>query len=126
MGRNAFPDESHHPSDAVLQVWSTRSFPGGSPGKRFEYYGEGVRVAAGYGKSGEPMVGTLPGPDQGRPSQLRLFDANGQLLREWVAFPEYDFSGELAMGDLIPTMPGDEIYRHPRTRIPESTPAPYL
>ncbi len=88
-------------------------FQVGAPGKRFEYYGEGVRVAAGYGKSGEPMVGTLPGPDQGRPSQLRLFDANGQLLREWVAFPEYDFSGELAMGDLIPTMPGDEIIATP-------------
>ena len=83
-------------------------FQVGAPGKRFEYYGEGVRVAAGHDDAAEPMIGTLPGPDRRHSSRLRLFDASGQLKREWVAFPEYDFSGELAIGDLD-TMPGDEI-----------------
>ena len=97
----------------ILLMWFFKfgaldHFQVGAPGKRFEYFGEGVRVAAGYDAARKPMIGTLPGPDHGQSSQLRLFDASGQLKREWVAFPEYDFSGEVAIGELD-AAPGDEI-----------------
>jgi hypothetical protein len=80
----------------------------GSPGFRFESYGDGVQVAGGYDAERNPLVVTLPGPDRGHSSLVRVFDTRGQKRSEWVAFPEFDFSGRLAVGDLG-FGPGDEV-----------------
>ncbi len=80
----------------------------GLDGYRFESYGDGVQVAAGYDSLGHPFVATLPGPDLGHPSRVRIFDVEGRQLSEWVAFPQFDFSGRLAVGDLG-FGPGDEV-----------------
>lgn len=88
------------PSGFDLQV--------GLPGHRYEYYGGGVQVAAGFDDSGTPFVATLPGPDRGVRPLLRIFSVDGELLREWNAFEEFDFSGQLAVGDLG-WGPGDEV-----------------
>jgi hypothetical protein len=80
------------PSGFELQV--------GLPGHRYEYYGGGVQVAAGFDDLGRPFVATLPGPDRGVRPLVRIFSADGALLREWNAFEEFDFSGQLAVGDL--------------------------
>ncbi len=80
----------------------------GAAGFRFDYYGDGVKVAGGSLASGQPFVATLPGSDRGKPSRVRIFDLGGRQLSEWVAFPEWDFSGEIAAGDLG-FGPGDEV-----------------
>ncbi len=72
----------------------------GKPGYRYEAYGGGVLVAGGYDEQGRPIVVTLRGHDRGTSSLVRVFTPSGEKLREWVAFPEYDFSGNLAVGDL--------------------------
>ncbi len=83
-------------------------FEVGRPGYRYDYYGQGVKVAGGYDAKGNPIVVTLPGPDRGTLSKVRVFDPTGKRLREWVAFPEFGYSGELAVGELG-FGPGDEI-----------------
>lgn len=80
----------------------------GKPGHRFEGYGRGVRVAAGYSATGEPRIATLPSADRGVRARVRIFDVRGKRLREWVAFPRLDFSGVIAVGELG-FGPGDEI-----------------
>lgn len=80
----------------------------GQPGHRYESFGDGVLVASGYDGTGEPFIATLPGHDRGHPSLVRLFRPNGTLLTEWVAFDDYEFSGNLAVGDLG-YQEGDEI-----------------
>jgi hypothetical protein len=80
----------------------------GLPGHRFESYGDGVQVAGGYGADGTPLIATLPGPDRGHTSLVRLFEVHGKKQSEWTAFPEFDFSGRLAVGDLG-FGPGDEV-----------------
>ncbi len=80
----------------------------GAGGFRFESYGDGVKVAAGRGPRGEPFVATLPGANRGNPSRVRVFDVRGRQLSEWVAFSEFDFSGEIAAGELG-FGPGDEL-----------------
>jgi hypothetical protein len=75
-------------------------FSVGRPGFRFESYGDGVQVAAGYNGDGSAVIVTLPGPRRGHSSLVRIFDPAGRRLNEWTAFPEYDFSGHLAVGDL--------------------------
>ncbi len=83
-------------------------FEVGKPGYRYDYYGQGVKVAGGYGEKGNPIIVTLPGPDRGTSSRIRVFDPAGRQLNEWVAFPEFGYSGEFAVGDLG-FGPGDEI-----------------
>ena len=75
-------------------------FEVGLDASRYEAYGDGVQVAAGYAASGQARIVTAPGPDLGTPSLIRVFDQQGIRLTEWVAFPEFDFSAHLAMGDL--------------------------
>jgi hypothetical protein len=55
---------------------------------------------------------------------LRVFEPSGKLLSEWVAFPEYDFSGNLAVGEVgfgkgdeIVVSPGPGIRNPPEVRI---------
>ncbi len=84
----------------------------GKAGYAYRCYGDGVLVASGYDAAGEPVVVTLPGHDQGNPSRLRVFAPSGRLRAEWVAFPNYDFSGNLAVGDLG-FGKGDEIVVSP-------------
>ncbi|MFZ0428854.1 MAG: hypothetical protein WAO20_12120, partial [Acidobacteriota bacterium] len=99
-------------------------FQVGLPGHRFESYGDGVQVAGGYNARGEPLVVTLPGPDRGHRSLVRVFDSRGKQQSEWVAFPEFDFSGRLAVGDLgfgpgdeVVVVPGPAPGNPPRVRI---------
>ncbi len=80
----------------------------GRPGYRFDFYGAGVKVAAGYDSSGRPFIATLPGPDKGHIALVKIFTPTGHLLNQWEAFPNLDFSGEIAVGDLG-FGPGDEI-----------------
>jgi hypothetical protein len=75
-------------------------FSVGRPGFRYESYGDGVQVAAGYAAGGVPVIATLPGPDREHRSLIRIFDPSGRLLKEWAAFPEFDFSARFAVGDL--------------------------
>ncbi|MDA2933675.1 hypothetical protein MYX82_04975 [Acidobacteria bacterium AH-259-D05] len=72
----------------------------GRPGHRYEAFGDGVLVAAGYDATQQAFIATLPGHDRKTPSLVRLFRPDGTLLREWVAFQEGGFSGNLAVGDL--------------------------
>ena len=72
----------------------------GSPGYRFDFYGNGVKVAAGYDGQDSAIIATLPGPDKGTKALVRIFTGEGRKLAEWEAFEELDFSGELAVGDL--------------------------
>ncbi len=88
------------------------SFSVGRPGFRFESYGDGVQVAAGYSGSGEAVIVTLPGPERGRSSLVRVFDPSGTLLNEWTAFPEFGFSGRIAVGD-VGFGAGDEVVAVP-------------
>lgn len=80
----------------------------GQPGQRYEAFGGGVLVAAGYDAEGASFIATLPGHDRGRTSLVRLFEPTGSLLTEWVAFEDHEFSGNLAVGDLG-YQEGDEI-----------------
>lgn len=80
----------------------------GAGGFRYESYGDGVTVAAGYEEEGSPFIATVPGPDRDNPSTIRIFSPNGNLRQEWNAFPEYSFSAMIAVGDLG-FGPGDEI-----------------
>jgi hypothetical protein len=83
-------------------------FEVGAPGFRYEGYGDGVQVAGGFDETGRPFLATLPGPDRGTQSMVRVFSVDGALRETWEAFPEYGFSGRLAVGDLGLTE-GDEI-----------------
>jgi hypothetical protein len=87
--------------------WANQ-FEVGSPGYRYDFYGGGVKVAAGYDGHRNPIIATLPGADRGTPAQVRIFDARGLRLAEWNAFEELDFSGEISVGDLG-FGPGDEV-----------------
>lgn len=80
----------------------------GRPGHRYEAYGGGVLVAGGYDGSGAPFIATLPGHSRRVGSRLRILTPGGRLRKEWTAFTEYDFSGQLAVGNLH-AAPGDEI-----------------
>ncbi len=84
----------------------------GPGGFRFEAYGDGVTVAAGYGSSRSPFIAAVPGPDRGNNSHIRLFSPRGEILSEWTAFPEYDFSAMISVGD-VGFGPGDEIIAVP-------------
>lgn len=75
-------------------------FEVGMNASRYEAYGDGVQVAAGYDSSGQARIVTAPGPDSGTPSLIRVFDQKGTRLAEWIAFPEFDFSAHLAIGEL--------------------------
>jgi hypothetical protein len=96
----------------------------GKAGYAYQSFGDGVLVASGYDASGKPIVVTLPGHDKGNPSLVRVFEPSGGLRSEWVAFPEYDFSGNLAVGELgfrqgdeIVVSPGPGISNPPELRI---------
>jgi len=84
----------------------------GRSGYAYRAYGDGVLVAAGYDGIGRPFIATLPGPDRGNPSLVRVYGPSGNLRSEWNAFPNYDFSGNLAVGDLG-FEKGDEIVVSP-------------
>jgi hypothetical protein len=75
-------------------------FEVGLDASRYEAYGDGVQVAAGYDASGRARIVTTPGPDLGTASLIRVFDHEGNRLSEWVAFPEFDFSAHIAVGEL--------------------------
>ena len=83
-------------------------FQVGRPGHRYAAFGDGVLVAAGFDAAEQAFIATLPGHDRETPSLVRLFRPDGTLLREWVAFEEQGFSGNLAVGDLG-YKAGDEI-----------------
>lgn len=84
----------------------------GQPGHRYEYYGQGVVPAGGYDGDGNPFIATLPGSDRETPPLVRVFDVEGRLVSEWVAFEGLEFSGRLAVGDLGWDA-GDEIVVSP-------------
>ncbi|GAB4117242.1 MAG: hypothetical protein Kow001_17570 [Acidobacteriota bacterium] len=84
------------------------SFWVGKAGFRFEGYGEGVQVAAGFGPQREPLIVTLPGPDRDVPSVVRVFSPDGRSRAVWTAFPEFGYSGRMAVGELG-FGPGDEV-----------------
>ncbi len=99
-------------------------FEVGAPGYRYQSYGDGVQVAAGFDGSGRPFIATLPGPDRRTESMVRLFSVDGELLEVWEAFPEYRFSGRLAVGDLglaegdqVVVAPGPGAGNPPRVRV---------
>ena len=83
-------------------------FEVGYPGNRYDFYGSGVKVAAGYDAHRSPVIATLPGADKGTKARVRIFTAEGLRLTEWDAFEELDFSGEISVGDLG-FGPGDEV-----------------
>jgi membrane protease YdiL (CAAX protease family) len=96
----------------------------GRSGFAFRTYGDGVIVAAGYDRSRQPFIATLPGHDRGTRSLLRVFEPSGKLRFEWIAFPDHDFSGKLAIGELgfgqgdeIVVSPGPGIRNPPEVRI---------
>jgi len=96
----------------------------GPGGYRYESYGGGVTVAAGYAEDGQPFIVTAPGPDRGTDSTLRVFSPGGELLAEWTAFEEYDFSAMVSAGDLgfgrgdeIVAVPGPGRANPPVVRI---------
>ena len=80
----------------------------GYPGQRYQSYGSGVQVSAGYDARGKALIVTLPAPDQGVRAQVRVFDASGQRQSEWTAYENFGFSGNAAVGDLG-FGPGDEV-----------------
>ena len=84
----------------------------GPGGFRYESYGDGVTVTAGYGETGAPFIAAVPGPDRGNASHVRIFSPQGLLLSEWTAFPEHDFSAMISAGD-VGFGPGDEIIAVP-------------
>lgn len=84
----------------------------GFPGYRYEAFGDGVQVAAGYDASGVPFVVATPGPARNARPQLRLFDFTGELQKEWNAFEEVNFSCRISVGELG-LAPGSEIVATP-------------
>ncbi|UCF35459.1 MAG: CPBP family intramembrane metalloprotease [Acidobacteriota bacterium] len=72
----------------------------GHRGIAFTSWGDGVQVAAGYDNRGLPIVVTIPGPDRDNRSLIRVFRPEGTKLYEWEAFPEFGYSGVIAVGDL--------------------------
>jgi hypothetical protein len=84
----------------------------GKSGYAYRTFGDGVLVATGRDDLGNPVIVTLPGHNRGNPSKVRVFDSSGQLRTEWVAFPNYDFSGNLAVGE-VGFGEGDEIVVSP-------------
>lgn len=110
---NIYPLALAHSLLAVLLLVSTGGdFRIGKPGHRFGAYGGGVLVAGGYFGDGTPFVATVPGHDLGVPSVIKLFLPDGTFVRQWEAFPEYDFSANLAVGDLG-SSEGDSIVAAP-------------
>jgi membrane protease YdiL (CAAX protease family) len=96
----------------------------GRSGYAYRTYGDGVLVATGRDKAGNPVIVTLPGHDLGNPSLVRVFDPSGSLRSEWDAFPDYDFSGNLAVGEVgfgggdeVIVSPGPGIRNPPEVRI---------
>ena len=96
----------------------------GKDGYPYTSYGKGVHVAGGYDAAGRPIIATLPGQDRASPSLVRIFQPDGTPIREWLAFPELRFSGNLAMGDLgfgpgdeIAVAPGPGVRSPPQVRI---------
>jgi len=84
----------------------------GKAGFRYEAYGAGVLVAGGHDELRRPVVVTLPGPNRESQSLLRLYRPSGEFVRQWLLFPEYKFSANIAVGDLG-LDPGDEIVAAP-------------
>lgn len=80
----------------------------GYPGYRYDYYGGGVVVAAGYDDNREPFIVALPGHDPKETARVRVFTVDGRLTNEWDAFPTHFYSGRISVGDLG-LSPGDEI-----------------
>lgn len=80
----------------------------GYGGYRYDYYGGGVVVSAGYDETGEPFIVTLPGHDPKEKARVRVFTVEGKLKSEWEAFSELYYSGRVSAGDLD-LEPGDEI-----------------
>lgn len=85
---------------AFFKYGPMNQFQVGRPGYRYEAYGDGVQVAAGYDANELPWIATVPGADKGKKALLRVFDTEGRKLAEWYAFDEFDFSGQIAVGDL--------------------------
>jgi hypothetical protein len=110
---------------ALFFKWSILDqFQVGPAGHRYDYYGDGVLVAAGYDDDGRPTVVTLPGPEDERRSTVRVFSPVGTLQHQWEAFPEFGFSGHLAVGDLgfgegdeIVVVPGPGPQNPPTVRV---------
>ena len=99
-------------------------FQVGSPGYRYEFYGSGVKVAAGYDADNNPVIATLPGSDKGTKALVRIFTMEGRKLAQWEAFQELDFSGEISVGDLgfgpgdeLAVTPGPGPYNPPLVRV---------
>jgi hypothetical protein len=80
----------------------------GYAGHRYQGYGSGVQVSAGYGAGGEPLIVTVSSPDKDTPSLIRVFDIFGQRRSEWIAYENFKFSANIAVGDLG-FGPGDEV-----------------
>lgn len=99
---------SHACLGVLLLVSTGQGFKIGTPGFQYDAYGGGVLVAGGHFEDGAPFVATLPGHDEDAASRVRIFSPEGALIREWTAFSEWGFSGNLAVGDLgFPT--GDAV-----------------
>jgi len=111
--RNIYSLALSHSLLAVLLLVSTgNDFRIGNSGHRFGAYGGGVLVAGGHFADGEPFIATIPGPDRGVPSLVKLFLPDGTFVRQWEAFPEYGFSANLTVGNLGPGT-GDSIVAAP-------------
>ncbi|HSR54430.1 MAG TPA: CPBP family intramembrane glutamic endopeptidase [Acidobacteriota bacterium] len=85
-----------------------QQFRVGKGGHPYDNFGAGVTLAAGYDASNQPFIAALPGPDIDHPCRVRLFRPDGELLREFEAFPSVGYSCNVAAGDLD-SKPGDEI-----------------
>lgn len=94
------------------QGGALESFGVGRPGFRYQGYGDGVQVVGGHDGAGRAFAATMPGPDLGTESTIRVASLDGTKWASWIAFPEFDFSGRLAAGDLG-FGPGDEIVAVP-------------
>lgn len=95
-----------------FKTWPLDEFQVGREGHRFDYYGEGVIVSGGYDAQGSPFIATVPGWDLGVEALIRIFRTDGVQLSQWVAFPGFDFSARLDVGDLSP-LAGDEVVAAP-------------
>lgn len=83
-------------------------FQVGLPGYRYQFYGGGVKVAAGYNANNQAVIATLPGADKRVQAFVKVFTAEGHQTAEWNAFEGLEFSGEISVGDLG-FGPGDEV-----------------
>ena len=96
----------------------------GFPGYRYEAFGDGVQVAAGYDANGVPFVLAAPGPAPEAEPRLRLFSVTGEMRSEWRAFERVDFSCRISVGELglapgseIAVTPGPGAHNPPLIRI---------